>query len=109
MKTAREIKEKYQSITKETCEGYQDEHILQAMEEHAKQVPLIKSIILREDQEASELIYGCMLADELNIQLRNDRLNLKNLQNVIRDLEEEIDERETEFKRLQEEFEKWKH
>jgi len=44
MKTAREIKEKYQSITKETCEGYQDEHILQAMEEHAKQVPLIKSI-----------------------------------------------------------------
>ena len=35
MKTAREIKEKYQSITEETCEGYQDEHILQAMEEYA--------------------------------------------------------------------------
>ena len=68
-----------------------------------------KSLILREDQEVSELIYGCMLVDELNIQLRNDRLNLKNLQDVIRDLEEEIDERETEFKRLQEEFEKWKH
>ena len=40
MKTAREIKEKYQSITKETCEGYQDEHILQAMEEHAMQVAM---------------------------------------------------------------------
>jgi len=47
MKTAREIKEKYQSITKETCEGYQDEHILQAMEEHAKQIPVIKSIKIK--------------------------------------------------------------
>jgi hypothetical protein len=31
MKTARVIKETYHSITKEVCEGYQDEHILQAM------------------------------------------------------------------------------
>lgn len=38
MKTAREIKEKYASISKETCEGYQDEHILQAMEEYAEEV-----------------------------------------------------------------------
>ena len=50
-----------------------------------------KSIIVREGNDASELIYGCMLADELNIQLRNDKLNLLSLQSVIKDLEVEIE------------------
>jgi len=37
MKTAEEIKEKFASICKETCEGYQHEDILKAMEEYAEQ------------------------------------------------------------------------
>ena len=40
MKSAREIKEKYGSISKDVCEGYQDEHIIKAMEEYAKEVAI---------------------------------------------------------------------
>jgi len=35
MKTAKETKERYHSITEDVCEGYQHEHILAAMREHA--------------------------------------------------------------------------
>lgn len=37
MKTALEIKEQYASICEETCEGYQHEHILEAMESYASE------------------------------------------------------------------------
>lgn len=37
MKSAREIKEQYASIRQDTCDGYQDEHIITAMEEYAAQ------------------------------------------------------------------------
>jgi hypothetical protein len=40
-KTAEEIKEKYHSITKEVCEGYQHEHIIEAMHEFHSQFPAI--------------------------------------------------------------------
>ena len=36
-KSAEEIKEQYASINKRTCEGYQHEQIIQAMEEYASQ------------------------------------------------------------------------
>ena len=40
MKSAREIKEQYASISKDVCEGYQDEDIIKAMEEYAREVAM---------------------------------------------------------------------
>ena len=49
-----------------------------------------KSMILREDQEASELIYGCMLVDELNAQLEQDALSVSGYKSIISEMEEEL-------------------
>ena len=80
MKTAREIKEKYQSITEETCEGYQDEHILQAMEEYADNmtqeiIANYKDIINGLEEELSHAINAAgeqeQRASEAESEIRN--------------------------------------
>ena len=63
MKTAEEIKEKFASICKETCEGYQHEDILKAMEEYAeqfKQPSLDKQIT---DEEIKEWAENCSVSE----------------------------------------------
>jgi len=54
-KTAKEIKEKYASISEATCEGYQHEHIIAAMEEYADQWR-------PKDQVSRQAIYEAVLS-----------------------------------------------
>jgi hypothetical protein len=76
MKSAREIKEKYGSISKDVCEGYQDEQIIQAMEEYARGMALDKYTSDRNLKQSELIRKSYNLIGEIIDNYEADAINL---------------------------------